>query len=135
MVCDFDTPLVPGVPGSPGHLIPSDINPNGASELAALMREMTADLEKVRAGIESGAAPGSLVARHTRIRCSWPTDPGDRTPEFRALSHNYLTRLEALESAAPADRRAAFDAVVTACRSCHEHSCLGPIPRIEKLRL
>lgn len=31
--CTLETPLIPGVPGSPGHLLPSDRNPNGDSEL------------------------------------------------------------------------------------------------------
>ena len=52
--CTLDTPLIPGVPGSPGHLLPSEINPNGVSELAALMRTMQRDLaeagERIRRG-------------------------------------------------------------------------------------
>ncbi len=132
--CTFETPLVPGVPGSPGHLLPSDINPNGASELAALMRTMTADLDALRTTLD--AAPSlPLHARHSKIRCAWPTDPSERTPQFDAFAVAYLGRVQALDAAPPAERKAAFDAVISACTSCHEQSCTGPIPRIEKLRL
>lgn len=132
--CTLETPLVPGVPGSPGHLLPSDINPNGASELAALMRTMTADLEQLRTTLDR-APPPALHTRHRKLRCAWPTDPGERTPQFDAFAVAYLARVQALEASAAADRKAAYDAVVTACKSCHQQTCSGPIPRIEKLRL
>lgn len=133
--CTGETALVPGVPGSPGHLLPSDINPNGASELAALMRTMVADLEAVRASIDgSGMPPGALYAKHRKIRCAWFTDPAERTPEHDAFAQVYLARIQALD-AKPADRRAAYEDVISACKSCHERSCSGPLARIEKLRL
>ena len=46
--CNLETILKPGVPGSPNNLIESDINPNGDSELAHLMRKMLKDLQDIR---------------------------------------------------------------------------------------
>jgi len=132
--CTLDTPLVPGVPGSPGNLIPSDINPNGASELATLMRRMVKDLEDNRAAIEKGEVPAPLWLRHRRIRCSWPTALSDRNAAFDGMAQAYLAQVKALD-AQPKDMRAAHDAVVEACRACHENTCSGPIERIMQLKM
>lgn len=78
--CTFDTKLVPGVPGSPGHLIASERNPNGDSELAAHMRTMVDDLKDARAKVLAGQPVAPLKAKHRKIRCAWPTSLSDRTP-------------------------------------------------------
>lgn len=132
--CSLSTPLQPGVAGSPGFLIPSDINPNGASELATLMRQMVADLESTRKRIETGAAPEPLWTRHRKMRCAWPTDLADRSVQFDALAQTYLEQVKSLDARRP-NARMAFDTVLTACRACHEASCPGPIEKIEQLRL
>lgn len=131
--CSLDTPLVPGVPGSPGHLIPSERNPNGDSELAALMRRMQKDLEAARVLVEKGEVPAPMLAAHRRIRCSWPTDVKDRDQIFDGFAVAYLEKVKALDG--PGDKKASFDALLTACKACHERSCPGPIAAIEKLRL
>lgn len=133
--CTAETPLLPGVPGSPGNLIPSEINPNGASELADLMRRMQADLHVARKAIDTGAPLPTMFATHRRIRCAWPTELSDRNATFDTLAQLYLRELKRLETSTPEERLAAYDAVVTGCVACHENSCPGPIPAIEKLRL
>jgi hypothetical protein len=130
--CTLETPLVPGVPGSPGHLIPTSLNPNGQSELAALMRTMQADLKAAGEAIALQQPVPKMLAKHARIRCSWPTTPSDRTPEFDAFAQAYLAQVAALETA---PSRPALDRVLNACKSCHEHTCPGPISAIESLRL
>lgn len=132
--CTFETKLVPGVPGSPGHLIPSERNPNGASELATHMRLMVDDLKAARAMVEKGEAPAPLFSRHKKLRCAWPTDPKDRNEAFDAMAQNYLAAVRALD-AKPADLKPAYSAVVKACRSCHEATCDGPIAVIDQLAL
>ena len=133
--CTIDTPLVPGVPGSPGHLMPSDRNPNGVSELAALMRTMQADLDAARGAIARGAAIAEMSSRHRRIRCAWPTDPAERNAAFDAGAGAYLPLVAALERAPPERRAAAFDAALDGCRGCHERVCSGVLAAIEALRL
>lgn len=132
--CTLETELVPGVPGSPGHLIPSERNPNGASELATHMRTMVEDLRDARAKVLAGAPVPPLEARHRKLRCAWPTSPSDRNAAFDAMARNYLGAVAALD-ARPQDTRAAFNGVVAACRSCHEATCEGPIAVIEGLAL
>ncbi len=139
--CTGETPLVAGAPGSPGNLLPSDLHDAGASELAALMRVMQADLarsaEALRAGDEA-SAPSSLHAKHRRIRCAWPTDPAERTESFDAFAVAYLGQVKLLDEASSApvnERRAAHNRVVDGCRACHETTCSGPLGAIEKLRV
>lgn len=133
--CTLETPLTPGVPGSPGNLIPSTIHPAGASELATLMRLMLDDLD-LRQRQLLGTAGGTRIAMydvHRKMRCAWPTPGHERDPAYDAFAQSYLAAVKALD-AAP-DDRAAFDGVVSACRVCHDQKCRGPIGRIEKLRL
>lgn len=132
--CTYQTVLTPGVPGSPGHLIPSDINPNGASELATLMRAMVADLEQGKAALEKGEAPAPMWSRHRKLRCSWPTDSADRNATFDGMAIAYLEQVKALD-AKPAQPKEAFNAVVAACQACHENSCPGPIEKIVTLKV
>jgi len=131
--CTLETPLEPGIPGSPGHLIPSARNPNGESELTALMREMVDDLEAIRAAIAAGGSLGPLPERHFRIRCAWPTTPKDRDAGYDVMAALYLDRLEDLY-AAEEDLHGHYDALVSACVTCHQARCQGPLPAIEALR-
>ncbi len=132
--CTIETPLQPGVPGSPGYLIPSDINPNGQSALAALMRQMVSDVKVARQAITDGKPMPAMLGRHRQLRCAWPTDLRDRTQSFDALAQVYLQQLERLESA-QSDTRSAYANVVSACRACHESTCPGPLAVIETLAL
>jgi hypothetical protein len=134
--CTLETQLVPNVPGSPGHLIASERNPNGASELATHMRTMVDDLREAKTQVLGGQSElvPSLWRKHRKIRCAWPTAPGDRDAAFDAMAQNYLAKVRVLDSK-PKDMRAAFSGVVAACRSCHEATCDGPIAVIDGLTL
>ncbi len=132
--CTGNTALVPGVPGSPGHLIPSEVNQNGASELATLMRAMKADLETARVAIEKGEPTAPMFSKHRKIRCAWPTGLEDRNAVFDASAVTYLQLVRNLDLH-PKDPRAAYEAVVGGCLACHATACPGPVSLIEKLRL
>lgn len=131
--CTFETALVPGVPGSPGHLIASERNPNGASELATLMRTFVADWRAARVTLEqdAGVAVAAKFPVHRRIRCSWPTDPGDRNPTFDSFAKNYVSAVKAFDAQPGRER---YEGVLDACKACHEVSCGGPLEVIEGLR-
>ena len=132
--CTLQTPLKPGVPGSPGNLIPSERNPNGDSELAVLMRKMVSDLQVVRQALVNGAKPEAMPIGHERMLCAWPTDLDNRNEVFGAMAQQYLNAYKRLEEA-KSDIGAQYEAVVGSCVTCHENSCRGPIPMIETLRL
>ncbi|MEN9797971.1 MAG: hypothetical protein RL653_1667 [Pseudomonadota bacterium] len=132
--CTLATPLVPGVPGSPGHLVPSDINPNGASELATLMRQMVTDWREIRGQLAAGQplqrAP--LLPTHRKIRCAWPTAPEDRNAAFDAMSQVYVQNVRTFDAAPSAET---YRGVLAACAACHEATCGGPLAVIEGLQL
>lgn len=128
------------MPGSPGHLIPSTRNPNGQSELAALMRSMEAALKAARPQLaEPGTSRppiGPFLPQFRRIRCSWPTNPADRDAEFDALAQGYLSAVSLLDAAPDrASAAKAYDGVLAGCRSCHERTCGGALAAINALRL
>lgn len=131
--CTAQTPLVPGVPGSPGHLLPSEFNPNGASALATVMRQMEADLKLARAALATGASRPPMLPRARRMRCTWPTDLADRTPAFDALAVSYLALVKALDEQPQSAQ--AYANVLKGCRACHSQSCPGPIAAIDALEL
>lgn len=138
--CTAATRLTPGVPGSPGHLIASARNPNGQSELAALMRGMEATLKAARTQLaEPGTSRppiGPFLPQFRRIRCSWPTNPADRDAEFDALAQGYLSAVSVLDAAPDRGSAAkAYDGVLAGCRSCHERTCGGALAAINALRL
>lgn len=133
--CTQETQLIPGIPGSPGHLFTSPINPNGSSELAQLMRTMQSELKDARTAIGKGEHVGPLFPRFRKIRCSWPTNAADRNATFDAAAQNYLAAVKALDAAKKEDAAAAYERVLDGCRACHEQSCGGAIPAIEALRM
>ncbi len=129
--CTLATPLVEGVPGSPGHLLPSVRNPNGDSELAALMRRFVADWEAARQTMEQEGHLAPRFPSHRQLRCAWPTTASDRDQTYDGLAINYLAAVKAFD-ASPSRRT--YDAVVDGCRACHEVTCGGPLQVIEALR-
>lgn len=129
--CTLATPLVPGVPGSPGHLIASERNPNGASELAALMRTFVDDWSAARTALEADAGVPPRFATHRKLRCAWPTVPSDRTAAFDAMARRYLDAVQAFDAAPQRER---YERVLDGCKACHEATCGGPLVVIEGLR-
>jgi hypothetical protein len=129
--CTGETRLTPGIPGSPGHLVADERNPNGASELALLMRALRNDLAAARAEVLAGK-PARIPASQHRIRCAWPTMPADRDARFDAMAVSYLRAVDAFNQHAD---RATYGAVIGACVRCHEGSCTGALAAIRPLEL
>ena len=129
--CTLATVLKEGVPGSPGHLIASERNPNGASELASLMRTFVDDWKAARVALEADAGVTARLPTHRKVRCAWPTDAADRNPVFDGYAAGYLEKVKAFD-AKPS--RETYEGVLDGCKACHEVSCGGPLEVIEGLR-
>ena len=127
--CNLKTPLVPGIPGSPGNLIPSKINPNGHSELAYLMRQFLTDLEGARARIEKGEAVEKLFPKHRKMRCAWPSAMSERNEAYDRRCKAYLNEVRKFDQA---PSKATYNAIISSCVACHSVSCQGPIPMISR---
>lgn len=133
--CTAETELKPGIPGSPGHLIPSKINPNGHSELAQLMRMMQAELGEVRKAVEAGK-PVTISDFHHKIRCAWPTAMSDHTAEFDAMAVSYLQKIDRFnDPTAKAPAKDRLNDVIEGCLNCHSKTCQGPMIAIRPLLL
>lgn len=125
------TPLVPGIPGSPGHLIVSDRNPNGDSELSHLMRLFVDDLRAARTTIEAGGKPPELYHKHRRIRAAWPSKADERNEAFDMRAQGYLAAVRAFDAAHTAET---YNAIIASCIACHSVSCGGPIDFIDGMK-
>ena len=134
--CTINTPLDPEKPGSPGHLLSSTINPNGDSELAVLMRQMRDGLRGARDHLLRDEAPPPMLAIHSKIRCSWPTDPHVRNSKFDEMAISYLLAIEDLERETEIeDKKMAYGRALNSCVTCHQNTCPGPIAAIRALEL
>lgn len=129
--CNLSTVLVPGVPGSPGHLIASPRNPNGDSELAVLMRRFIDDLTEARIQAQGGGEVKAMFANHRTMRCAWPTNPSERDAGYDARAQAYLYAVQQFD-AAPG--KMTYNAVVANCIACHQASCSSVVPFIETLK-
>lgn len=129
--CNLATPLVPGIPGSPGHLIVSARNPNGDSELAVLMRRFVDDLREVRTLLEAKQPVPKLFPTHRKMRCAWPTKIDERNEGFDARAQGYLALVRAFDEA-PA--QATYNAMINGCIACHAQSCGGPLDFIDGMK-
>jgi hypothetical protein len=128
--CNLDIPLVPGIPGSPGNLIVSPRNPNGDSELSALMRVCVDDLIAAKQALASGQVPRPMRPTHRRMRCSWHSKEDTRNETFDGLARSYLDAVEGFDRGPSQEQ---YNAVVQGCVTCHSVFCGGPLDLIEDL--
>lgn len=129
--CNLATPLVPGIPGSPGNLVKSERNPNGDSELSVLMRQFVDDLREVRPTLEAGQKVKALLPVHRKMRCAWPTKPEERNQQFDLRAQAYLNAVAAFDRAPGKDT---YNAIIAGCIACHSVSCGGPLEFIGEMR-
>jgi hypothetical protein len=129
--CNLQTPLVPGIPGSPGNLIKSTRNPNGDSELAVLMRRFVDDLRDVRTKLEAKEPLAPLYPTHRKMRCAWPTKPEERDQNYDNRAVGYLAAVRAFDRE---PGKATFNAIIDGCVHCHAQSCGGPLDFIDGMR-
>lgn len=128
--CTHETPLKPGVPGSPGHLITSATNPNGQSELAHLMRTMLHDMQARRDALRQGNTPEPL-RNFTKMKCAWPTADGTRSAHYDSMADVMLTTVSEFNKDTTSG--VAYNQVVGACLACHQSACPGPMAAIRPL--
>ena len=114
----------------------AQVNPNGDSELAVLMREMFEDGMDVKEAIEKGKLPKSHVEVE-KLLTAEATDPKQvAMPEYEAYARVYQANYQAmLDAETDQQRETAYKSLVQTCISCHEATCPGPIVRIKKMEL
>jgi hypothetical protein len=117
-------------------LAPSDRNPNGASELAVLMREMEKQAESWKGEIEKKESLLSPVpASFYTLKTAAVTKPTMKNENYDAFADDFITFSEALVKVPAEERTDAYNSMVNGCINCHTQMCPGPMVRIKKFLL
>ncbi len=110
-----------------------NINPNGDSELAKLMRSMYSQLSSVRQSAIDGKLGGGYPSFIDSIYSATPTDSTMVDEEFPSRAKEYITAINEMYHRYPESQHLGYDIVVSKCESCHMHYCPGPLGKIRKL--
>lgn len=114
-------------------LAPSDRNPNGASELAQLMRTMEAQTATWKTEITENKAELSPVPdAYATLKTATPTEPEMKNENYTGFADDFVNFSNALVKAPKAERQTVFNSMVGACMNCHSQMCPGPVKRIKK---
>lgn len=109
--------------------------PPAKSELAQLMREMTAFADTAGKYINAGRELPPFPDQFKKLTTAEAT-PGmvDRRI-FDPYAQGWLHQLDLLYTAPTAERAHVFNDLVMACAGCHGQMCPGPLVRIKKLSI
>ena len=103
------------------------------SEMAVLMLKMyDINLENkklILAGKEPSKFPKEFLGIHTATL----TDPTDRDLAFKGYSDFYLENYEQVYKTTKDSLKLKHNNTINSCISCHQTTCIGPIPKIKKL--
>jgi len=105
------------------------------SEMALLMNEMYAFNESIKNQITNGKLYNSFPEHFNKIYTAVLTDPSVKDAEFETNSKYFIQNQKAVFEDSNSDLKLRYNNAVNACISCHNVTCVGPIPRIKKLLL
>ena len=104
------------------------------SEMSLLMNEMFAFNESIKQQIKDGKLNNDFPEHFNKIHTAVLTDSTVRDEVFKKDAQLFLDAQKALfEVETSEDLKMHYNNAVKACISCHEVTCVGPIPRIKKL--
>ncbi len=114
------------------------LNPNGDSELALLMRQLSNWNDSLKTKLEKRALTAEEMRLPENVQTLLTAQRTDTTIDkalFKSMADFYLAQAEQFSHAGmqQADQVKYFNATVRACVSCHENFCHGPIKRINKM--
>lgn len=112
----------------------SDLNPNGDSELAMLMRQLYEGADSVKSLIKQGTGNVSEDYINSIEECwtATPTDADVKDDQFFAMNDLLMHEAQVLLSS-EGNHVKEFNSMVGRCIDCHNTVCPGPIDRIKKL--
>ena len=120
-------------PSANGNFRKAPRNPNGDSELALLMRDMEEDCIQAKKAIENGDQP-KLKVDIERIKTAQATEPDKaESAAFQQMADGYIELARTMELAPAETLESHYKGMVSACMSCHQALCPGPMVRIRKL--
>jgi cytochrome c556 len=119
---------------SDGEIEETEMKMAEFSELAKLMREIHKDAKQWRSQVVAGQMVSDSVAIYRALVESTPTKEEVQGPVFEGMAANYQSKLDAFLAAENIDlAKSSYNNLVTACISCHQEYCPGPIKTIKKL--
>lgn len=114
---------------------PTDINPNGSSELALLMEDMFHISKKWKEQIEIGEDLGIYPVKFDQLKSAKPTKENVKNETFDPFADDFVRRTKELLEAKPEEQKNKFQLYVDGCMNCHTTMCTGPIKRIKLLHI
>ena len=111
----------------------STINPNGSSEMALFMRDLSkkCDTNKVRL---KNNQPISFNISADKILTAKMTKGHHMDSTYKAFALQFIDQIKAINNEKSIERQAFFyNAMIQNCTSCHQNRCPGPITKIKKL--
>lgn len=106
------------------------------SEMALLMEDMYAELERIRPAVASGKKIETFPNKFNKIQTAKMTSSFERTDEFNRFAGLLLLNLRNMYESKPDSSRIEFyNTAVKTCITCHrsDAGCIGPVSRIGKL--
>jgi hypothetical protein len=116
----------PAPPAPPEHVV---------SELAQLMRDMTAFADSTKARLGRGEDLLPYPAGFSRMTTATPTPGMVDHRTYDPFAFAYLKQLDSLYKVPAAARKEVFNGLISSCAACHGQVCPGPLVRINKLHL
>lgn len=102
------------------------------SEMAALMEQMYVDNQRLKERIKNGDTIGKFPSHFLAIHKSAMTDESENDAFFKEQAAIFI-KSQKLIYEDPKNAKEHFNAGISACVTCHQVKCAGPIPRIKKL--
>lgn len=112
-----------------------DVNPNGSSELALLMRSMHENGMEVKQKLINGEKP-EINYDCARLMTATPTEPAKvANPLYAGYAQAFEEKVKAFDQEYNSDPAGSYQSMVDACMNCHREICPGPMVKIKKMYL
>lgn len=111
----------------------SQRNPNGSSELALLMREMQSYTHRAKAHLNTDTVPETYPQAFDKLHSATVTPGISKNEFFNTFADVYLKSVKDYSGSSAGNRTETYNAMVSACLSCHAEHCPGPVPVIKKM--
>ena len=109
------------------------VNPNGASELSILIREMQKYTNQAKADLKSGKAPAAYPISFDKVHTAKISEGMSKSDYYKPFSDLYIMSVKNYASSTPENRVETYNNMVSACLACHSQHCPGPVPVIRKM--
>jgi len=103
------------------------------SELATLMEEFYVYNDSLKSQILNDVDLMSLPSDFNEIHTAQMTDRFERDESFQLFANLFEKHQKEIYKVSKDSLKQAFNKTIHTCIACHQTTCTGPIPRIQKL--